>query len=207
MAFESYHCHPERTHSCGDRAADVPVSNDSDGLTRHRHYVEGFPYPNRLIANHAAEVFRKIQNRTKHKLSQRRTKYSAPVGQRHETFNHLRKQRSLQAHGTGMHPTQVWAHSKHFSKECERARPIEEHIGVNSCLLKYFNGISCDNFHSGQLIRQHSKLRLSRIGQYQNSVILHQDRNSRAGYYTTISIQAVRLRKIKTSYLEHRIDT
>jgi hypothetical protein len=149
------------------------------------------------------------QNTKSHqaRLPQRRTKYPAPVGQWHggETFDHLRKQRSIQAHGTGMHPTQVWAHSKHFSKECERSRPIEEHIGMNSRLLEYFNGISCDNFHSGQVIRQHSQLRLSRIGQDQNSVILHQDRSSRAGYYTTISIRAVRFRKIKTSCVEHRI--
>jgi len=60
MPLDGKDCHPKRPDPCGDGAADVAISDDSDGMARRGHDVKGLPHASLLIANHAAEVFGKI---------------------------------------------------------------------------------------------------------------------------------------------------
>src|ERR1700694_2384916 len=117
MPLDGEDFHPKWPDPCGNCAADVAISDDSDGLARLGHDVKSLPHASLLIANHAAEVFGEIQNRSERKLAQRCAKYAGPISERHGTFRQLREQGSLQAHRAGMHPTQVWAHSKHISEQ------------------------------------------------------------------------------------------
>src|SRR5271169_5141610 len=88
-----------------------------------------------------------------------------------------------------MDPKQIRAHCKNLLKQCQGARPIEEHAGVGGDPLKRFGGISDDLFHSSKRIFQHRKLGLSPLSltnKHENRLASHWRRMNSAKDYTTI---------------------
>src|SRR5277367_916493 len=83
MPLDGEHVHSERPASRPNRSPDVAIADDSNSLARYGQDVESLPHARLLIANHAAEVFRKIENRADRKLPERCAEHSRPIRERH----------------------------------------------------------------------------------------------------------------------------
>src|SRR4029077_5674392 len=97
MALEREDLHTHCADSCSNRATDVAVSDDADGLAGNGQHVKRLPEASDLAANHAAEILGEIEDGAECKLSERGAEHAAPVGHGDVACDELGEKRALQA--------------------------------------------------------------------------------------------------------------
>ena len=74
-----------------------------------------------LVADHAAEVFGEIQDRTQGEFAERQAEDAAAIGQRDRGFDDFRRQHVVQSGSTGVDPAYAGTHVEHIPQQ--RRRP------------------------------------------------------------------------------------
>src|SRR5689334_3507937 len=104
MPLESKDVHPQGTNALSDRATNIAITDDPDGLPRDHFDIKWLPSSRHLVTNHAAKVFGEIQDRAECKFTERSAEYSFAIGEDDIAGDQFREQHSLQTDRTRMHP-------------------------------------------------------------------------------------------------------
>src|SRR5260221_588718 len=89
--------HAHGADSGGNRAADIAVSDDPDGLPGNGQYVERLPARSHLIANHAPKIFSEVEDCGESEFAERRAENAAAIGHDDVTGDQFGEERALEA--------------------------------------------------------------------------------------------------------------
>ena len=177
MAFDRQNLHAHGAGTCGSRAADVAIADDSYGLPRNLLDVELVPPPRFLAAQHPAEILGEEQDRAQCELTQRLAEDAAPVGDRHWTRDQLGKQHAVQSGGAGMDPFDAGRGQKDLAQHLAGERPREDHIGIFCQAFEGLDGGSHRQVGFGRKLLQQREFLVGEVrGQHQQRVIAHQQK-------------------------------
>ena len=157
MTLERQNMHAHGVNAAGDGTADVAVAHDADGLAGDLFHIELFPAARFLVAEHAAKILGKVENRGESEFAQRRREDAATVGERNRALDEFRKENACRdrpnANGPSAHCRQARNAERRRSREPAQCR-------ITSASLRGPDRASAEFGNGMRQIRKHAQLRI-----------------------------------------------